>query len=187
MTDREITQEQLDTLIEDASYLEDEAEALKYVIESIPYAESPPDGKSIAEMLLLIDHAQLSYFRPILENAFKNPRPTRLDDYEHYRETFEMDEKKLQNIQKLLSKLAKHRAGLVNVIKNIPLIDWEITVYNGNKEFTLYDFMQQMIRFDRSMLKQIADQVMLFEQERQARREIEQKQAERSRQEPENS
>ncbi len=187
MTDREITQEQLDELVEDAAYLQDEAEALKYVIESVPYTETPPDGKSIAEMLLLIDHAQLSYYRPILEEAFKNPRPTRLEDYEHFRDTFEVDEEKLKDIQKLLSKIAKHRAGVVNVIKNIPLIDWEIAIYNENKELSLYDFIQQMIRFDRSMLKQIADLVMVFEQERQTRREIEQKQASRSRQEPENS
>lgn len=187
MTDRKITQEQLDTLIEDASYLQDEAEALKYVIENVPYDETPPDGKSIAEMLLLIDHAQLSYYRPILEKAFKNPRPTRLQDYEHFRETFEIDEEKIKDIQKLLSKIAKHRAGVVNVIKNIPLIDWEIEIYNGKKEILLYDFMQQMIRFDRSMLKQIADQVMVFQQEKQTRREIEQKQARQSRQEPENS
>lgn len=187
MTDREITQEQLDELVEDAAYLQDEAEALKYVIESVPYTETPPDGKSIAEMLLLIDHAQLSYYRPILEEAFKNPRPTRLEDYEHFRDTFEVDEEKLKDIQKLLSKIAKHRAGVVNVIKNIPLIDWEIAIYNDNKELSLYDFIQQMIRFDRSMLKQIADLVMVFEQEKQTRREIEQKQASRSRQEPENS
>ncbi|MGK7370096.1 MAG: hypothetical protein ACNS64_07755 [Candidatus Halalkalibacterium sp. M3_1C_030] len=187
MTDREITQEELDTLVEDAAYLEDEAEALKYVIEDVPYTETPPDGKSIAEMLLLIDHAQLSYYRPILEQAFKNPRPTRLSDFDHYRDTFEVDEEKLENIQKLLSKLAKHRAGVVNVIKNIPLIDWEIVIYDDNKEITLYDFMQQMIRFDRSMLKQIADLVMVFEQEKQTRREIQQKQAQRSREEPENS
>lgn len=187
MTDREITQEQLDTLIEDAAYLEDEAEALKYVIENVPYTESPPEGRSIAEMLLLIDHAQLSYYRPIIEKAFKNPRPTRLNDFDHFRDTFEVDEEKLENIQKSLSKLAKHRAGVVNVIKNIPLIDWDITIYDGGKEITLYDFAREMIRFDRSMLKEIADLVMVFEQEKQTRREIEQKQAQRSKQEPKNS
>lgn len=187
MTDREITQEQLDTLVEDAAYLEDEAEALKYVIENVPYTESPPEGMSIAEMLLLIDHAQLSYYRPILEKAFKSPRPTRLSDFDHFRDTFEVDEEKLENIQKLLTKLAKHRAGVVNVIKNIPLIDWEITIYDGDKEITLFEFTRDMIRFDRSMLKEIADLVMVFEQEKQTRREIEQKKAQRSKQEPENS
>lgn len=187
MTDRKITQEHLDTLVEDASYLQDEAEALKYVIENVPYTEVPPDGKSIAEMLLLIDHAQLSYYRPVLEQAFKNPRPTRLGDFDHFRDTFQTDEEKIQDIQKMLSKIAKHRAGVVNVIKNIPLIDWEIVIYDDEQELTLYEFMQQMIRFDRSMLKQIADLVMVFEQEKQTRREIEQKQSRHSRQESENS
>ncbi|MDX1586237.1 MAG: hypothetical protein R3222_05815, partial [Balneolaceae bacterium] len=90
MAKHEITQEQLDTLTEDASYLQDEAEALQYVIETVPYTETPPDGRSIAEMLMLIDHAQVNYYRPILEDAFKNPRPTRLSNYEHLRDTFEL-------------------------------------------------------------------------------------------------
>lgn len=187
MADREITQEQLDELVEDASYLQDEAEALKYVIENVPYTEVPPEGQSIAEILLLIDHAQLSYYRPILEKAFKNPRPTHLEDFDHFKETFVVDEEKFQDIQKLLSKIAKHRAGVVNVIRNIPLIDWDITIYSDHKDLSLYEFMRQMVRFDRLMLKQIADQVMVFEQEKQTRREIEKKQAQRSGQETQNS
>lgn len=187
MTDREITQEQINTLVEDASYLQDEAEALKYVIEDVPYTETPPDGQSIAEMLLLIDHAQLSYYRPILEKAFKNPRPTRLENFEHFKETFEIDEEKLKDIQKLLSKISKHRAGLVNVIKNIPLIDWERYIYENDQTISLYIFMQDMIRFERGMLKQIADQVMVFGQEKQTQREIQQKQARRSQEETENT
>lgn len=175
MAEQEITQEQLDSLIEDASYLQDEVEALQYVIESVPYDETPPDGRSIAEMLLLIDHAQTNYYRPILEVAFKNPRPTQLDDYEHFRDTFEVDEEKISNIQKLLSKIAKHRAGLVNLIGNIPLIDWEIVIYRDNKEFILYNFMQEMIRFERAELKRIADLVMVYNQEKQTRRDLEQR------------
>ncbi len=180
MTDREITQDQLDQLVEDASYLQDEADALQYVIEQVPYDESPPEGNSIAEMLLLIDHAQLTYFRPILEEAFKNPRPTRLEDFDHFSETFQVDEERLKDILKLLRKISKHRAGLVNVIRNIPLIDWEIVIYEDDKEILLYDFMQRMIRFDRSVLKDIADQVMVFNQEKQTQRELEQRRRERS-------
>lgn len=173
MAKHEITQEQLDTLTEDASYLQDEAEALQYVIETVPYTETPPDGRSIAEMLMLIDHAQVNYYRPILEDAFKNPRPTRLSNYEHFRDTFELDEEKMSNIQKVLKKLAKHRAGLVNLINNIPLIDWERVIYRDDREVTLYDFIQEMIRFERAELKRIADQVMVFNQEKQTQRELE--------------
>lgn len=175
--DDQITQEQLDQLIEDAAYLQDEAEALKYVIDDVPHQENPPEGRSIAEMLLLIDHAQLSYFRPILEKAVKNPRPTHLENVDHFEETFEPDEEKLENIQKLLSKLAKHRAGVINTMNNISLIDWETTVYKNNQQILLFDFIREMIRFDRRQLKKIADLVMVYKDREQTNREIEKKRA----------
>jgi len=173
MADREISQEELDKLVDDASYLQDEAEAMQYVIDNVPYTESPPEGKSIAEMLLLIDHAQLSYYRPILEEAIDNPRPTHLEDFTHYRESFEADEDKMKDIQKTLKKIAKHRAGLVNAIRNISLIDWETVVYRDDQQILLFDFIREMIRFERGILKDIADQVMVYNQEKEKQREIE--------------
>lgn len=176
----EVTQEQLDELVEDAAYLQDEAEALKYVIEEVPYTESPPDGESISEMLLLIDHAQLSYFRPVIEEAYENNRPTKLEDFDHFESTFELDEDKAKDIQRVLNKIVKHRAGLVNLIKKIPLIDWEKTIYSDGRELYLYDFAQGMIRFERSKLKDIADLVMAFKQEEETQREIRKRREERS-------
>ena len=183
MADREITQEELDQLIEDASYLQDEAEAMQYVIDNVPHQKSPPEGKSIAEMLLLIDHAQLSYYRPIMEEAIDDPRPTHLENFTHYRENFEADEEKMKDVQKMLRKIAKHRAGLVNAIKNIPLIDWETVVYRDKNQVLLYDFMREMVRFERSMLKDIADQVRMYNQDKQQKREIEQRRSQRQGQE----
>lgn len=179
MSDREISQEQLDKLVEDASYLQDEAEAMQYVIDNVPYDQTPPEGRSIAEMLLLIDHAQLSYYRPVLEEAVDNPRPTHLENFTHFEESFEKDEEKLKDVQKILKKIAKHRVGLVNVIKNISLIDWETVVYKNNNQFLLFDFIQQMIRFERGILKDIADQVRIYNQEKQRQRDIEQRRSQR--------
>lgn len=184
MADREISQEQLDQLVDDASYLQDEAEAMQYVIDNVPYTTTPPGGQSIAEMLLLIDHAQLSYYRPIVEEAIDNPRPTHLDKFTHFRESFEVDEDKVKDIQKTLRKIAKHRAGLVNLIKNIPLIDWETVVYKNERQILLFDFVQEMIRFERGMLKDIADQVRVFNQDKQQKREIEQRRSQREDQQP---
>jgi hypothetical protein len=171
--DKEISQEQLQQLIEDATYLQDEAEALKYVIDEVPHNENPPEGRSIAEMLLLIDHAQLSYFRPILKEAVKNPRPTHIDNFEHFEETFDPDEEKLKDIQKLLSKLAKHRAGVLNTMKNISLINWETIVYKNDQQLLLFDFIREMIHFDRQQLNKIADLVMVFNDQKQNMRDIE--------------
>jgi hypothetical protein len=179
---KEISQEQLNQLIEDATYLQDEAEALKYVIDEVPYDESPPGGHSIAEMLLLVDHAQLSYYRPILKQAVNNPRPTHVDDFTHFEESFEPDEEKMADIQKLLSKLSKHRAGVVNTIKNISLIEWETEIYDNNQVYLLYDFAKRMIRFDHDQLKKIADLVMIYNNEKQNKRKIEQKQSQQNHQ-----
>jgi hypothetical protein len=184
MANREISQEDLDQLIDDASYLQDEAEAMQYVIDNVPYTKAPPEGRSIAEMLLLIDHAQLSYYRPILEEAIDNPRPTHLDNYTDFRETFEVDEEKMNNIQKILRKIAKHRAGLVNAIQNISLIDWETVVYRDNQQILLYDFISEMIRFERNMLKNIADQVRVHNQDKKQKREMEQRRSQRESQQP---
>jgi len=180
--DNTITQDELNRLIDDATYLQDEAEALKYVIDEVPYTESPPDGRSIAEMLLLLDHAQLAYYRPILESAVKDSRHTHIDNFEHFEDSFDPDEEKLENIQKLLSKLAKHRAGVVNTIKNISLIDWEKFIYNDDQQLLLFNFAQQMIHFDRAQLKKIADLVMLYNNEKHNRRKIEAKQSHKNHQ-----
>lgn len=179
MADQKITQDDINNLVEDASYLQDEAEAMQYVIDNVPYDKSPQNGRSIAEMLLLIDHAQLSYYRPILEEAVEDPRPTHLENYTHFRENFEADEDKMKDIQSVLAKLAKHRAGLVNSIRNIPLIDWETSVYRDGQEVLLYHFMQEMIRFERGLLKDIAEQVKMYGDEKKRKRDIEKKQSAR--------
>lgn len=179
MDERKVTQLDRDQLIEDASYLQDEADALQYVINDVPYDKQPPGGKSIAEMLLLIDHAQLAYFRPILEEAIESPRPTHLESFTHYRESFEVDEEKINNVEKILRKISKHRAGVVNAIENVPLLDWEAVIYRDNEQVLLLHFMQEMIHFERNILKDIADQVKMYNQERENKREIEKRRNER--------
>lgn len=175
MADQEVSREEVSQLIEDAAYLQDEADALQYVIESVPYDKAPPGNRSIGGILLLIDHAQTTYYRPILEEAVDSQRPTHLNKFTHFEESFEFDGE-IENIQKILRKISKHRAGFVNVIRNIPIIDWETIIYEDNKQLLLIHFMQQMIRFERGMLKNIASQVMEYSKERETRREIEQRQ-----------
>lgn len=174
MTEREISQDELDRLIDDASYLQDEAEAMQYVIDDVPHSKTPPEGRSIAEMLLLIDHAQLSYYRPIMEKAIDDPRPTHLDNFTHFKDDFVKDDEKLEDVHKILKKISKHRAGLVNAIQNISIIDWETVIYRDDKPLLLFDFMNEMILFERKILKDIADQVRVYNQEKKRQRDIEQ-------------
>jgi len=85
----------------------------------------------------------------------------------------------MKDIQKTLRKIAKHRAGLVNAIKNIPLIDWETVLYRDDQQILLFDFMREMIRFERGVLKDIAEQVRVFNQDKQSKRELEQRRSQR--------
>lgn len=174
MTEQEITQEEFEDLISDAEYLLDEAEALKYVIDSVPYQESPPDGMSIYNMLKLIDHAQVNYYRPITEKVYSENRIIKLSDFEHFTETFEeeTDEDEM-DIQKTLNKIIKHRAALINIFKRISLIDWEKELRGENGEtIVLFDLANKMVKDERRILKDIANLVLIYQNEKQQQREI---------------
>lgn len=179
METREITQEELERLIDDVSYLQDEAEALRYVIDSIPVRESPPGGQSIAEMLLLIDHAQQTWYRPVLQEAPGRSKPLDIAGKDFFGDTFEMDGEKVKDLQQMLRKIAKHRAALENLMRGIPLIDWETAVKTAEGTVMLFDFIGGMIRWERGMLKEIADQVRNYHLDRQAHRELEQRREQR--------
>jgi len=168
-----ISQQELDNLIEDVRYFEDEITALQYVIEEIPYAENTPSQSSIAEMLLKLDHGQKYYYKPILEKAAQKEKPfidaRRLGNYE---DSFEFNESDIKNIQERLQKIVKHRASLVNAMQNIHLIDWKKTVKFRSNEHSLFEFIQNMVKKERRILKTIADRVMVHSKEKMNRREM---------------
>src|SRR5690625_6506754 len=85
MSEQEVTKQTLDNFVQDAAYLADEAEALKVVIESVPYAVTPEGGMSIFNKLRLINHAQHSYFRRVMESVFSENSTLRLTSVAHYR------------------------------------------------------------------------------------------------------
>lgn len=173
MTGQEVTQENFEALIEDAEYLQDEAEALKYVIDAVPYSEVPQDGMSIYQKLCLIDHAQSEYFRPILEKVIKSPRMLVLSGFKHYSETFETPDPEDSDVQKILNKIIKHRAGLINVFRKVPLIDWERGIKDKDDHIiSLYDFANRMVKEERAILKEIADLILIYQNNKRQNREV---------------
>lgn len=173
-SDQEVHQEQYKQLLDDAQYLQDEAEALMYIIDQVPYKDAPTDGMSIIQMLALIDHAQKNYYRPIIEKSFSSTRSLQLDNFDSYGETFEFpdDEK---DVQKILRKISKHRAAVLNLFEKIPLIDWEREIKSGHQSLTLFDFANEMIHNERKILKEIADLVLIYQNNKQANREVDAK------------
>lgn len=180
MRDLNISQKDIDNFIDDASYLLDEAEALKYVIDSVPFEETPTGGMSIINMLRLINHAQSDYYRPIIEQVFAENRLIRLSEYQEIDETFEEKDPDDADVQKVLNRIIKHRAALLTILNKITLIDWERELKNENgQRISLYDLAQSMIKKERGLLKNIADLVMIYQNEKAHQREINKKAAER--------
>ncbi|MFO7846894.1 MAG: hypothetical protein R6V27_10055 [Balneolaceae bacterium] len=180
MTNQEVTQEEYKALLEDAQYLQDEAEALMYIVDQVPYTEVPSGGLSIIQMLALIDHAQQNYYRPLIEKTFSSPRVLQLKNFDTYDETFEFDEDE-KDVQKILRKLSKHRAAIVNLFNKIPLIDWERALKTENgKTISLFEFANEMIRNERKILKKIADLVLIYQNNKQANREVDAKAKQRN-------
>ncbi len=179
MTNDEVTQQQIDDLLDDAAYLQDEAEALKYIIDAVPFTQVPEEGMSILQKLMLIDYAQVDYYRPIVEKSFSSTRTVDLQKFEHYKNTFEASDE--EDIHKVLDKLIKHRAGLLNVIKKIPLIDWERELKsNDNNPITLYRFLNQLVKDEREQLKEIADLILIYQNNKQRNRVVDAKISERN-------
>jgi hypothetical protein len=168
----EIKQSQIDSLINDVAYLEHEAEALKYVIESVPYNKAPKGGRSIAEILHFLDHAQQKYYRPIIEDTFRNNRPINLNSYTKPSESYERDEELIKDIQKLLYKISKHRVALLNLVKNLQLIDWEREITEGRSTMNLYEFTVGMVNKERKTLKEIADLVLKYQNSSGQKQEV---------------
>ncbi|MEX2411175.1 MAG: hypothetical protein WD607_07345 [Candidatus Paceibacterota bacterium] len=167
-------------LYDDVSYLEAEAEALKYLIDTIPYDEKPPQGQSIKDMLRLIDFAQHYYYRPILEKVLIENHITKLADFKHFTESFSDHENDEADIQKVLNKLIKHRVALLTIIEKIPPIDWEKPLIDEKGvEIILFKFIQNMVKTERSTLKKIADLILIYQNEKQYQREINKKMSQR--------
>ena len=82
----------------------------------------------------------------------------------------------IKDIFTVLNKIVKHRAALINVFKKIPLIDWERTLKDSDgNEISLYDFASGMVQSERKILKEIADLVLIHQNEKLKTREINQR------------
>lgn len=161
----EFNKDNLELLREDAAYLQDEVEALKYVIHNVPFDEKPGGTESILEMVALIDHAQVTYYRPILE-YFKNRQNIDLSDVKKdFHKSFKLNMQEGVTVETILNKIIKHRAALLNLSLQIPAIVWQKKVLINHEEKSLFDIFREMVLFEREQLKKVADRVMSLERE----------------------
>jgi hypothetical protein len=180
MSDKVITREDIERLIEDAAYLQDESEALGYVIDSVAYDEKPPEGLSILEKLMLIDSLQQLYFRPGFDQILTGSRPVKISNIDQFISDFEVNDKDDREIQKILSRLSKHRAAILNVFSKYSINDWEKSIsVHGLDINSAFGFADLMIKKERVLLKEIADMILALEHEKSFQREINVRQQDR--------
>ncbi|NCP84413.1 MAG: hypothetical protein GW823_05860 [Bacteroidetes bacterium] len=162
----EFNKTQIDQLTEDVSYLQDEVEALKYVIHSVPFEEKPAGRESILELVAMIDHAQKVFYRPFVESVAGFAKPEDFIDDE-FRKSFSLEMDKIETVDNLLDKIIKHRAALLSVLQKMNIIDWNRKGMVKGRSKTIYIVITEMVEFERNQLKMVAERVISLERDRQ--------------------
>ncbi|MFU8860725.1 MAG: hypothetical protein ACNA8K_09890 [Cyclonatronaceae bacterium] len=151
--------DQFKKMVDDAAYLQDEVEALKYVIKSVPYEEKPGGKFSILEMVALIDHAQQNHFRLAIEKILTGRTQSALDQ-EDYRKSFSPSQIEGKSADRVLEKIIKHRAAIISMLGRVVPADLHKTVSIRGKEKNIHDLLEEMLQFERSQLRQVAERVL---------------------------
>lgn len=158
----EVTRKTIDDLIQDIHYLQDELEALKYVISEVPVMEKPPGQPSILEMLALIKHAQAAFYRPLVEKISDTRSRNNVIDYD-YKNTLDAAEYEEQGVEYLINKTIKHRVSFVTLLQQKPAQFWEYAISIKGQEKTIFKLLHEMVTFERGQLKSVAERVLTLE------------------------
>jgi hypothetical protein len=156
----DFTIEDVKQIMEDARYLQDEIEALKYVIHDVPYDDKPADGEySILEMVGMIDHAQVAFYRPAMEEIIKHPAPE-VSVSTDYESSFKLRKDENDTVDTILNRIIKHRAAFLNFMSKIKPLEWERSGFIGGKRRSVYSLLNELVNFERDQLKKVAERVM---------------------------
>ena len=161
----EHTDDHLKRILGDVEYLIDEAEALSYVIDAVPVGEKAAGVESMMEMLALIDHAQLSYYRPLIEQLYSVPE---VDEHpQDFRSSFkQLNETNAapgndkQEVKELLRQIAENRRGLLTFVQELPLRDLRVQGSINGTSQSIADLLEEMVIFERKQLKSIAERIL---------------------------
>lgn len=172
MASTEITRDSCDQIIQDLSYVQDEAEALEYVIETVPYDQESAEGHSIFDLLYCIDYLQVAYYKPLL-NKVADPRRELVAEPLPDTLISDLPEKSgSKDIIALLKDITRHRTSLIVMLKQFSIFDWEREVTIGNSVSTVYEYIKDILLQDRGILKEIASLILAFQKDQMMTRQI---------------
>ncbi|MEX2584786.1 MAG: hypothetical protein WD315_00240 [Balneolaceae bacterium] len=170
---KESSGERVEELVLFASWLKEEAQALKGVIETVPYKDQIPERKSIEEELNMLLFLQRTYYRPIFEEFRSSDfsKEIQVPSAEMVLETAEREEGS-QPIQNILDQLTEQRTQILHLISQIREDDWGCTVKTGSEDRSLQEIAEEMVERDLETYQRLADLVKTFQQEAEAKREL---------------
>lgn len=170
---KEYAGERVEELVRFASWLKEEAQALKGVIETVPYQDQIPERKSIEEELSLLLLLQQTYYRPIFEEfcSSDSTKEIQVRSAEMVLDTAER-EGSSRPIQGVLDQLTEQRTQILQLISQISEDDWVYTVKTGSEVRSLLEIAEEMVERDLETYQRLADLVRTFQQDNEARREL---------------
>lgn len=172
MSNRNVSvEERVEELIQFASWLKEEAQALKRVIEEVPYQDQMPDRKSIEEELIQILQLQESYYRPIFD-SIRSPDTSNRIPVRSLEKVLKDSEEASKPIEVILDQLAEQRTHILDTIDGLSADDWDKSVDTGSFECSLLEIAEEMVERDLDAYKRLADLAKTFQQESEAKREL---------------
>lgn len=159
------TTEQFSRLKDDVAYLIDEAQALIMVIDVVPAAEKRGGIESMLDMIYLIDHAQQTYYRPLIEQIFSLPEVK--TDTADFRKTVDYSSQTYESAAALLQKLIGNRRTLVEYLEAAGEKSLLKTGHINGAERSIADLLLEMVAFERQQLKLVAERVLSIDRSKQ--------------------
>lgn len=165
----------MEDLLEDIAYLQAEAQALRSVIDEVPSERRPSGKPSIADKLALIDYLQRSYYGDTLQRTFDEESPPVVRERKEAEASYTPGQEQPEEVQKILDSLLSYRAELVDMLEDLSFREWDTVLNRGGRKVPLPRFLREMVRFERDALREISERVMMFNREKQTRRELRQR------------
>ncbi|MEX0780487.1 MAG: DinB family protein [Balneolales bacterium] len=155
-------------LLDHATYLQDELTALKLVIPSVPHSEKPLGQDSIIEMIMMIDHAQTTYYKPLIDRIFSEANPA-INGDDDFQATFKpLSESDEPDPDEVIDAVITNRSTLLELLERLPEKEWGRTAQRNGEETTIAELVNEMVEFERRKFKEIAERVLLIDDSRSA-------------------
>lgn len=171
------TRNDIERLLDDAGYLVDELESLKHVIFDVEYQAAPPGSEqlSILDMLQFIQFAQENYYSPLVKQLIDEEKSSTEISWATIQRDFKGDSNTTDEmeVETVLNGIIDGRKTLLDRIQSVPGSYWFKKIERPDfGKLSLHELLNEMVRFEREQLKDIAERVQVMSFDREQQRQI---------------